>query len=401
MSTPLKILLFDGSYKTTVFINRLAEGLAKHHEVYIAGFNEEMKQAIPGVKYLPLGSNQNKKRFIATAFYWAWKKRSLKAIFITCKHLAAGNKKTIQQQNLTLALQWVIPDIVHLQWTSVIEPFEVVLQSQQIPVILSQRGFHTNVKPFVHLENMAYLRAWYPLFSGFHSVSKAIQKNGDKIAKSPHKIDRVVYTGLSFEEWEYHQGYQKSSPLQLLSVGRSHWKKGYPYVLQVCKLLKAAGVPFHYTLIGGKGDEELQFLVHDLGLHEEVSLLDRITIDEVQQYMREASFLLMLSTEEGLPNVVVEAMALGLPVVGFAIGGMPELIENGKEGWLVPSRDVKAMAEVVMNFEKMSLEEIEVVRQAARKKVEVQHNEAQMVRGMEALYNEVLNRWNSHRGRGV
>ncbi|HXK00002.1 MAG TPA: hypothetical protein VNJ50_14200, partial [Gelidibacter sp.] len=77
------------------------------------------------------------------------------------------------------------------------------------------------------------------------------------------------------------------------------------------------------------------------------------------------------------------------------------LIENGKEGWLVPSRDVKAMAEVVMNFEKMSLEEIEVVRQAARKKVEVQHNEAQMVRGMEALYNEVLNRWNSHRGRGV
>lgn len=114
--------------------------------------------------------------------------------------------------------------------------------------------------------------------------------------------------------------------------------------------------------------------------------------------MREASLMLLPSVEEGLPNVAVEAMAIGLPVAGFEIGGMPELIESGKEGWLVPSRDVEAMAEVVMEFEKMSLEEIEAVRQAARKKVELQHNEEQMVKGMEGLYEEVLRNFN-HKGR--
>src|SRR5690606_11384402 len=132
--------------------------------------------------------------------------------------------------------------------------------------------------------------------------------------------------------------------------------------------LKENTIPFHYTIIGGEGDEELQFLVHNLGLQENVSLLGRMPLEEVKEYMREASLMLLPSVEEGLPNVAVEAMAIGLPVAGFEIGGMPELIENGKEGWLVPSRDVEAMAEVVMEFEKMSLEEIEAVRQAARRK---------------------------------
>lgn len=395
----MKILLFDGSFKTTAFINRLASGLAVHHEVYIAGFNEELKHPVPGVRYIPLGSNQNKIRFITTAFYWA-KKESLNTILRTFKLLIDGDKKSIQEHNLKIALKTIRPDIIHLQWTSVIAPFEEVLKAQQTPIILSQRGFHTNVKPFVYSENMTYLREYYPLFAGFHSVSKAITKNGDKIWSHPGKIDRVAYTGLPFSEWVFNPEYKKSKTLKLLSVGRAHWKKGYDYGLRACAVLKENTIPFHYTIIGGEGEEELQFLVHDLGLQENVSLLGRVPLEEVKEYMREASLMLMPSIEEGLPNVAVEAMAIGLPVAGFEIGGMPELIESGKEGWLVPSRDVEAMAEVVMEFEKMSLEEIESVRQAARRKVELQHNEEQMVEGMEGLYEEVLAAWGSRDGSG-
>src|SRR5690606_10809511 len=266
----------------------------------------ELKQPVPRVRYIPLGSNQSKRRFITTACYWA-KKQALNTVFKTFKLLLKGDKKSIQEHNLKIALETINPDIIHLQWTSVIAPFEEVLKVQQTPIILSQRGFHTNVKPFVYPENMTYLREYYPLFAGFHSVSKAITKNGDKIWSHPGKIDKVVYTGLPFSEWVFNPEYKKSKTLKLLSVGRAHWKKGYDYGLRACAVLKENTIPFHYTIIGGEGDEELQFLVHDLGLQENVSLLGRVPLGEVKEYMREASLMLLPSVEEGLPNVAVEA----------------------------------------------------------------------------------------------
>ncbi len=94
----------------------------------------------------------------------------------------------------------------------------------------------------------------------------------------------------------------------------------------------------------------------------------------------------MPSLEEGVPNVVVEAMAIGLPVISTDCGGVPELITDGKDGWLVPIRDPEAMAASIASFAKLPMERIEEVRVAAREKIETQHNEEQMVRGMEELY---------------
>src|SRR5690554_1753028 len=213
--SPLKILLFDGSFKTTAFINRLASGLAERHEVYIAGFNEELPTRLPKVNYVALGSNQNKMRFVTTVLYWSWQQRSFMAFANSFKALLRGEKSSIQQQNLAAALAHIKPDIIHLQWTSVIPYFEDVLKKQDIPVILSQRGFHTNVKPFVYSKNMAYLRQYYPLFAGFHSVSEAIAVNGDKIWQDPGKIDRVVYTGLHLEDWRFSDTYHNNKPIKL------------------------------------------------------------------------------------------------------------------------------------------------------------------------------------------
>lgn len=395
MHNPFKILLFDGSFKTTAFINRLAAGLAERHEVYIAGFNEELPNRLPKVNYVALGSNQNKMRFVTTVLYWSWQQGSFMAFAKSFKALIKGDKSSIQQQNLAAALAHIKPDIIHLQWTSVIPYFESVLRKQEIPVILSQRGFHTNVKPFVYSENMEYLREYYPLFAGFHSVTKAIAKNGDKIWNGPGKINKVVYTGLSLGDWEFSNVYQKNEPVKILSVGRSHWIKGYDYALQACKLLKEQGLSFEYTIIGAAGDEELQFLRADLGLEKEVVFLEQVPIGKVKEIMSEASLLLMPSVEEGLPNVAVEAMAIGCPVIGFGCDGLPELIENGKEGWLVPVRDVEAMAEGVMRFREMNLEEIEGIRKNARHKVEIQHSEEGMISGMERLYIDVLDRFHA------
>src|SRR5690554_2078497 len=390
MRESLKVIIFDGSFKTTAFINRLAKGLAERHEVYILKFNEELKQKVKGVRYVPLNNNQSKFRFVKTSLGYALKSGSIKKIASTIKNLFQGNKKQLQEQNLSFVLNTINPDIIHLQWPSVIPLFEDILQEQKPPVVLSQRGFHNNVRPFVEPENFNYLKQWFPKIAGFHSVSKAISRNGDKIWNDSSKIDKVVYTGLPLEITPFLEKYTVLNSLQLLSVGRPHWIKGYDYALQTCKLLKDKNVPFHYTIIGGAGNEELQFLIADLGLKGDVSLTEAVSQSQVFDLMRSSSLLLMPSLEEGIPNVVVEAMAIGLPVVSTDCGGIPELIANGVNGWVVPTRNLEAMAVAIMNFRELSLETIEAVRFAARKKVERQHNEERMIEGMEELYFEVL-----------
>src|SRR5690554_3735205 len=172
--TPLKIIIFDGSFQTTSFINRLVAGLAERHEVYILGFNETLSKKIEGVHYVPLGSNQNNMRFAMTSFLYAMQSGSVKEISTTIKSLFKGEKRNLQETNLRFVLNKLSPDVIHLQWPSVIPWFEEVLEKQEIPVVLSQRGYHNNVRPFVQPDNFNYLHMWYPKIAGFHSVSQAI-----------------------------------------------------------------------------------------------------------------------------------------------------------------------------------------------------------------------------------
>ena len=390
MNKRLKIIIFDGSFKTTPFINRLVKGLAVRNDVYILGFNVELPHRLDRVHYVPLGSNQIKLRFVITTLSYAIQTASVKNIFETLRKLFKGERHQLQKQNLDYILSKIQPDIIHLQWPSVIPWFEEVLIQNKIPVVLSQRGGQNNVRPFVDKDNFEYLEKWYPQINGFHSVSKSITINSNKIWNSLQKVDKVVYTGLPLKEFPFQEKRSFSHNIRMLSVGRAHYKKGYDYALQTCKILKDEGIMFYYTIIGGAGDEELQFLVADLGLQDYVTLEERLPQIIVFNCMKEASLFLLPSVEEGLPNVVVEAMALGLPVLSTNCDGVPELIEDGVEGWLVPIRDPKAMAEGVVAFSELPLKKIEEVRIAARKKVESQHSEEAMVLGMENLYADVI-----------
>lgn len=370
MTLRQKLILFDGTFQTTTFINRRAALMAKENKVYILGFNERLKEKVPGVRYVALGSNQNILRLVWTSFstvlrsgrWWLW--------FPMLFWLLTGNRKKLQQQNLNLSLKRICPDEIHLQWPSLIPWFEKVLEHQTYPVFLWQRGFHINVRPFVNPENLAYLQKWFPKMAGFISVSKAIRDVGDTIWNSPDKKNEVVYTTLDLKDYEFHTTYRHSKPLRILSVGRDHWIKGYEYALRACLLLKAAKVDFEYTIIGGITNESYHFIRNDMGLTNRVILEGKKPHREVVRAMRDASVLLLPSIEEGLPNVVVEAMALGLPVISSDTGGIPELINPDENGILFPSRDVQAMAQAIEKFSLLSPAEVETLRQNGRRAAE-------------------------------
>lgn len=385
----LKIILFDGSFTTTTFINRLAEGLVLNHEVFIIGFNEHLKQPVPNVKYIPIGSNQNKLSFIKTTLYWSLKAKSITHFFFIIKNLFNNKKTALQQANLHTALDAINPDIIHLQWPSLLPWFEMVLDQQKYPVVLSQRGFHINVRPFVNEDNITYLQKWFPKISAFHSVSKAISKVGDLIYNNPKKIDRVVYTGFNLQQLPYQQPLKEDKILKIISVGRSHWIKGYAYAIRAFALLKEKEVSFTYTILGSSPDEEMLYLINHFQLENNIVFTPKVPQEKVYTLLQQQHLFLLPSIEEGLPNVLVEAMALGIPVIASNCGGVPELVEEGM-GQLVPTRDPEAIAQAIIKFCNKSEKDIQLQTQKARKKVEVQHQTDQMVAGMEALYFEVL-----------
>ena len=313
----MKITIFDGSFRTTAFIRRLVKGLiANGHQVTIIGFNENNPQPITTAHYQSLGSNSSKLRLLITSLQLAVASKKMKIIVTTCKYFLKGNRKQIQQQNLKLALKKLKPDIVHLQWPSLLPWMEPYMPNKHFKVLLSQRGYHTNVRPFVDDDNGNYLQKWYLKLDGLHSVSKSISAVGKKIGQPHSKIDNVVYTGLPLYMLDYKFiPHKRDQPLKLLSVGRPHWIKDYPTALKACNLLKEKEIPFQYTIIGAAGNEELLFIIDKFGLQDAVTVIGKRSQKEVYKQMQAADALLLTSVAEGLPNVAVEAMALGLPVI--------------------------------------------------------------------------------------
>ena len=117
-----------------------------------------------------------------------------------------------------------------------------------------------------------------------------------------------------------------------------------------CKILKGNGFQFEYQIIGAKGTEELEFLIKSNNLQNEVFLTVKKPFGEVQQLIKNADLLLLPSFEEGIANVVLEAMQLGTIVLSTNCGGMEEVIENweaikAKEKGRTSSLDGIAMAQ--------------------------------------------------------
>lgn len=388
----MKIILFDGTFKTTTFINRLAKGLSKNHQVYIMGFNESLEFRIKNIHYIALGSNQSYWRLIIVSLKYAFQTKKGANVFSVIKKLFFKEKKSLQNQNLLVALSGIQPDIIHLQWLSNIPLFEKYLLGSKYKFILSQRGFQINVRPFVNEENMNYLKKWYPKISGFHSVSKAIKEVSNKIHAADDKIDSVVYSGLDFNDFEFKNTFDKSEVLKIISVGRNHWKKGYQFAIHAMSILKEKGIKFQYTIIGVKESEELLYMINELDLKDAVSFVDKIPQADVYKRMKASDLLLLPSIEEGVANVCIEAMALGVPIISTNCGGMEELIDNGKEGFIVPIRNASAIAKKILEVNQLDNLELSEICKKALIKVRQQHTEKKMIKEMESLYTNVYKR---------
>lgn len=143
-----------------------------------------------------------------------------------------------------------------------------------------------------------------------------------------------------------------ASPFRVLTVARHTPKKGLDLVIRAMALLRDQGMDFTHTLVGsGDLTEELKALILELDLGDRISLAGTIPHEKVIRLYAKADLFILGCRiapdrdRDGIPNVLAESMAMGVPVVVPGVSGIPELVIHGKTGLLVPPGDPVALAD--------------------------------------------------------
>lgn len=169
----------------------------------------------------------------------------------------------------------------------------------------------------------------------------------------PSKI-RLIHHGLDLRSIPS-SGAIGGDPVTILAVGQLKPKKGFRFLLEACEILKASGRSFVCEIVGeGPMRESLEQQIAALGLGRDIFLRGALPHGEVLEHMSRASVFTLPSVvtpegdRDGIPNVILEAMATGLPVVSTRVSAIPEVVIEGRTGLLVEPGDVVGLADALM-----------------------------------------------------
>ncbi|KAA0970586.1 glycosyltransferase family 4 protein [Aureimonas fodinaquatilis] len=138
-------------------------------------------------------------------------------------------------------------------------------------------------------------------------------------------------------------------PRRLVTVGRLGGQKGHWLLVQAAALLKQRGVDFELVLVGdGELRPDIEGLIAREGLGDTVTITGWASGDEVRHQILAARAMILTSFAEGLPVVIMEAYALGRPVLATEIAAIPELVREGETGWLFSAGSVEAAAAAML-----------------------------------------------------
>lgn len=164
----------------------------------------------------------------------------------------------------------------------------------------------------------------------------------------------IVHDGLDPAQFVPAHVPSADGVMRIISVGSLIGKKGHKYLIDACAALVKRGIPFRCVIVGkGLLHASLQTQIERENLQDYVVLLGPKTQAEVYDlYCHSDIFVLPCvvaksGDRDGMPNVLLEAMCMEIPVVSTPVTGTPELVHDGENGILVPERDVEALAEAI------------------------------------------------------
>lgn len=167
---------------------------------------------------------------------------------------------------------------------------------------------------------------------------------------------RLIHHGLDLDSYRVRNEVPGGRPA-ILAVGQLKEKKGFRHLIEACRILESSGRDFVCEIIGeGPLRSMLEDQIRSHGLEDRVRLLGALDHQEVTEHMGRASVFALPSIvtadgdRDGIPNVILEAMAVGLPVVSTRVSAIPEVVLEGETGVLVDPDDPDALAAALANL---------------------------------------------------
>ena len=200
----------------------------------------------------------------------------------------------------------------------------------------------------------------------------------ERFDKDIYRKTTAIYHGVNIEKF-LPNARRECPEIDILSIGSLIKAKGFDYLIRACNLLILRGISLK-CLIVGKGPEKeyLKELIAHLELQRVVEIKDPVPHDQIHDlYGNTKIFALPVITIDGaphgVPNVLAEAMAMGLPVVSTHVPNVPELIEHGKDGILVMEKDPDALADAIEDLLNDS-NKCKIIGITAREKIKKEFN---------------------------
>ena len=361
----MKIAFIVGGFPTlseTFILNQITELLDLGHDVEIfAGSNPNDKKIHHDVEKYRL-----MERVHYTYIPHNKVKRILKAIFLIIKNFYKDPLKILKSLNvfkygkeaLSLRLLYLlIPfldknfDILYCHFGS----------NGILGTYLKKIGINGKLLTTFHGYDMSSF-----IISNGNNVYKKLFLNGDlflpisdywkrKLIRLGCNEKKIIVhrMGINLEKFKFSERRKQSGePIKILTIGRLVEKKGHEYTIQaIAKIIKKYK-NIEYIIAGdGPFRSKLEDLISELGIKNYIKFLRAVEQNEILKLYKQANIFILPSItasngdQEGIPVVLMEAQATGLPVISTFHTGIPEVIVDGKSGFLVPERDVNALAE--------------------------------------------------------
>lgn len=230
--------------------------------------------------------------------------------------------------NAATSVSMMAAELAGIPFSFTAHAYDIFVDDLLLPAKLSAAAFVATCSEF----NVRYLREHYP-----EATRGALQ---------------IVRYGIDPEVFAPRQRPRGAFPL-IVAVGRLVKKKGFHVLVEACAQLQASGLEWRCLIVGeGPESDHLRKMIIEFRLSDRVGLQGKLLPMDLMSYYRQADLLVMPSCvhrndRDGIPNVLIEAMAMEIPVISTRVSGIPELVLNGETGLLVDPDDPAGLADAI------------------------------------------------------
>ena len=378
----MKVAIYSGSIPSTVFIENLISGLAEQ-DIEVQVFGRNLSSTYYSQKNINLFPTPQNRYFLAcfvliqiAQLFFTYPIRLIKLI----RYYSSFSKNSfyghLDWWGMVLPVVNNLPDIFHIQWAKSLNQWFFLKELFNIKIFLSLRGTHITCSPLADQNLAKDYKSLFPRVDKFHAVSNSLKNIVVRYGAQKEDV-KVIYSAINPNNIKpfVKNNWELKDKLNFISVGRFHWIKGYEYSLMAIKFLLEHDYNVHYTIISNNlPNEEILYQIEDLSIKKNINILYNCPQPEVYEKMRKADCLILPSIEEGIANVVLESMAIGLPIISSDCGGMKEVISHNHNGFLYKNRDYKDLITKIIQFIQTESNQIKYIVNNGRQNIEKHHD---------------------------